>query len=106
VGTSEGNYTVLGLILSERHGPRGNGVPQRVQTAAAEGVLVDNRAEEGTTELQACQDPEVWQGAPQMAELPVKAVERMAAVLFRVLQIHEHFAAKSMRTQLNHGAFH
>ena len=105
MGTSEESYTVLGLILSERHGPRENGAPQRAQTAT-EGVLVDNRAEEGTTELQACQDPEVWQGAPQMAELPEKAVERMAAVLFRVLQIHEHFAAKSMKPQLNHGVFH
>lgn len=104
MGTSEANYTVLGSILSERHGPRGDGVPQRVQTAA-EGVLVDNRAEEGTTELQACQDPKVWQGAPQTAP-PVKAVESMAAVLFRVPQIHEHFAAKSMKPQLNHGAFH
>lgn len=104
MGTSEGNDTVLGSIPSERHGLRGNGVPPRVQTAA-EGVHVDNRAEEDTTELQAYQDPEVWQGAPQAAP-PVKSVESMAAVPFRVLQIHEHFAAKSMKPQLNHGAFH
>jgi hypothetical protein len=70
-----------------------------------EGALVDNLAEEGTTELQAYQDPKAWQGAPQIAEIPVKAVESMAAVLFRVLHLHEHFA-KSMKPQLNHGAFH
>lgn len=89
MGTYEGNYTVLGSIPSGTHGPRGNGAPRRVQ-AALEGALVDNHAEVGTTELQAYQDPGAWQGAPQVAGLPVKAVESMATVPFR--HIHEQFA--------------
>ena len=103
MGTYEGNGTFPGSNPSGKHGPPENGVPQRVQTAL-EGEPVDNLAGEGTTELQAYQDREVWQGTPQKAGFPLNAVESTAAVLLRVLQIQEHFA-KSMKPQLNHGAF-
>ena len=69
-----------------------------------EGVIVDSPAGDDTKELRAYQDQEVWQGAPQMVEFQVKSVESMASVLFRVHRILEQYA-KSMKSQLDHGAF-
>jgi hypothetical protein len=88
LGTCEENYTVPGSKSSEKHWPWENGVAQRVQRLV-ERVLVDSSVGEGIKELRAYQDREVWQGAPQMAEFPVKVVESMASVPFRVPRILE-----------------